>query len=104
MEGDIATALAQFGVAGLIGWMWLTERRAGATREKQLSELHDRLMQERTHTGVLIRVVCENTRALTALEVGQRAVASALERLGASIGSVTPRAEGSPADTPRPVD
>ena len=28
MEMEITSALAQLGAAGLIGWMWLTERRA----------------------------------------------------------------------------
>lgn len=76
----LATALAQFGAAGLIGWMWLAERRAAAARERQLAELHERLMQERPNLGLLLEVVRDNTRALTALELGQRALAGVLER------------------------
>jgi hypothetical protein len=78
----IASALAQFGAAGLIGWMWLAERRAAGARERQLAELHERLMQERPHTGLLLEVVRDNTRALTALELGQRTLTGLLERLG----------------------
>jgi hypothetical protein len=74
-------ALAQFGVAGLIGWMWLAERRAAAARDRQLAELHERLMQERPHTAILLEVVRDNTRALTALDLGQRTLAGLLERL-----------------------
>ena len=77
---DLAASLAQLGAAGLIGWMWLSERRAAAARETQLRELHERLMQERPQLAVLLAVVRDNTKALTALEVGQRAIATALER------------------------
>ena len=81
MDPSTASALAQFGAAGLIGWMWLAERRAAATRERQLTELHERITQERPQLTTLITVVQDNTRALSALESGQRAVAAALERL-----------------------
>jgi hypothetical protein len=81
LEPQLAAAFAQFGIAGLIGWMWLTERRAAAARERQLAELHERLLQERPQLQVLLRIVSENTRALTALEVGQRRLAGILERL-----------------------
>jgi hypothetical protein len=80
-DAQIAAALAQFGAAGLIGWMWLSERRAAAARERQLDEAHDRLMHERPQLAALLSVLRDNTRALTALELGQRQVAAALERL-----------------------
>lgn len=83
-EVDIAGAVAQFGAAGLIGWMWLAERRGAAVRERQLSDLQDRLMQERPQIATLIEVVRDNTRALTALEVGQRGVALLIERLASN--------------------
>lgn len=78
-------ALAQLGAAGLIGWMWLTERRAAAVREKQLADTHDRIMQERTAVSALLAVVSDNTRALAALEAGQRAIAAVLERAAGSV-------------------
>jgi len=88
IEPEIATSIAQLGAAGLIGWMWLSERRAGAARETQLRELHDRLMQERPQIATLLSVVQDNTRALSALEAGQRAIASAMESL---CGATRPR-------------
>ena len=72
---------AQFGMAGLIGWMWLVERRAGAIREKQLTDLHERIMEERRHVSTLLSVISANTKALTALEVGQRTLTRILDRL-----------------------
>ncbi len=81
MEAEVAAVLAQFGVAGLIGWMWMTERRASSAREKQIGELHDRILRERTELEVLVTVVKENTRALSALETGQRGLVALLSRM-----------------------
>lgn len=81
MEVEITSALAQLGAAGLIGWMWLTERRASATRDRQLAEVHERLMQERTGVEVLIRVVEQNAAALATLEASQRRLANVLDVL-----------------------
>lgn len=72
METDIIGAVAQLGAAGLIGWMWLTERRAAAEREQQLREAHAAILDERPRLEVLLRALDANTRAITALEVGQR--------------------------------
>lgn len=72
MEGDLAGMLTQFGMAGLIAWMWLSERRAGLARERQIEEAHRRLVHEREMAGVVIAVVEANTRAMVALELGQR--------------------------------
>lgn len=84
IEPQLAAAFAQFGVAGLIGWMWLTERRAATARDRQLAELHERLLQERPQIHTLVRIIADNTRALTALEVGQRHLSTVLERLVSS--------------------
>lgn len=82
MDAEVMGALTQFGVAGLICWMWLVERRAGAERERQLSESHRVLMQQRDEKDGLVEVVRDNTRAVTALEVGQRELIGAIDRLG----------------------
>lgn len=73
--------LAQFGMAGLIAWMWLTERRAGLARERQIEEAHRRLTQEQESLAVVLRVVEANTRAMASLEIGQRELASLIREL-----------------------
>ncbi|MEQ8844289.1 MAG: hypothetical protein RIB58_05485 [Phycisphaerales bacterium] len=84
MEGDVLGLVTQFGMAGLIAWMWLAERRAGLARERQIEEAHRRLTQERESLGVVVGVVEANTRAMVSLELAQREVASLLRELGAS--------------------
>jgi hypothetical protein len=81
MEGEIAAAAAQFGVAGMVCWMWLFERRAAGARERQLTESHERIARNQREIDVLVAALGENTRALTALEAGQRGLVAMLERL-----------------------
>lgn len=79
--------MTQFGMSGLIAWMWLTERRAATSREKQLSEAHERLMDQRIQLDALLQVVADNARAVSAIEAGQRALAGLLEITIASTGA-----------------
>ena len=83
MEVEALASLTQFGVAGLIGWMWIVERRAAAVRDRQVQEAHDRMLSDKTRLEVLVQALRDNTRALTALEVGQRGFIALLERFGA---------------------
>lgn len=77
---DIANAMTQLGAAGLIGWLWITERRAGAARERQLDEAHAKLVQERQVVDALLGALRENTRVLGAIEAGQRTLMTLLEK------------------------
>jgi hypothetical protein len=78
IEAQVAGALAQFGVAGLVAWMWLSERRGASQREREATEAHRRLMDERSALEAVLETVRSNTRALTALEVVQRELMAAL--------------------------
>ncbi len=82
MEAQVMGAMTQFGVAGLVCWMWLSERRASAERERQITEAHTKLIRQDEGQRVLIEVVRENTRAMAALESGQRGLGEAIDRLG----------------------
>jgi len=78
--------VVQFGSAGLIAMIWMVERRQSALRDRQLSEAHERVLQQRMELGQLLGVVSENTRAVTGLEHSQRGIAGLLERaLGADL-------------------
>lgn len=95
---EIATTLTQFGMAGLIAWMWLTERQAASGRERQLSEAHERIVDQRVQLDALLTVISENTRAVAALESGQRALSRLVERVAGEPAGSPPSAEpGRPA-------
>ena len=73
--------LVQFGVAGLMAWMWTTERRAAQDRERQLTQSHERLMEQRVQLDALLKAVTDGTRAVTSLEASQRAIVLSLKTL-----------------------
>ncbi len=86
IEAEIAAALAQFGVAGLVGWMWLSERRSAAVKDRELSEAHRRLVEDRSALGALLDTVRANTRAMTALEIVQRELIAAFRATNGPTG------------------
>lgn len=71
MESELLVHLSQFGAAGLIGFLWVLERRHAATRDRQLDEAHRRIVERQREADVLIAVVRENTRAVASLRAGQ---------------------------------
>ncbi len=65
---EIATqldSLANLGVAGLMGTMWLWERRTSQKRETQIDEAHARIMGDRVQLEQLMAVVRQNAEAVT---------------------------------------
>ncbi len=92
LEAEMASSLAHLGAAGLMGYMWLSERRDAAQRERKLGESHARLMQEREKLDVLVAALNDNTRALTAVESGQSRMASLIERVMGVGEAASPKA------------
>ena len=68
---DIIEPLAQFGVAGLMGVLWVWERAHSRKRESQLSEAHGRMMEADRQLDALVELVRRNTAAMVALERSQ---------------------------------
>jgi hypothetical protein len=77
MPPELLTTLTQFGVAGLIGWMWLAERKAAG----QLTESHRRIVGQGEDRAALVEALRDCTRAMVALECAQRALVAAVERV-----------------------
>ena len=59
--------LTSLGAAGIMGAMWLWERRSSRTREEQLDEAHARILGDRVQLDQLIEVVRNNAQAMTRL-------------------------------------
>ena len=78
-------AFTQFGVAGLMGVLWVWERMHSRKRERQLSESHAALTADDQQLSVLIDLVKHNTRALISFERGQQRVCQLLERINHDI-------------------
>lgn len=63
--------LASLGSAGLMGALWIWERRLSRSREAQLTQVHDRLMQERGQMRLMASLIRRNTNALSRLQATQ---------------------------------
>lgn len=61
---DVMDQLVQFGVAGLMGALWVWERLYRRRRERELSQAHLRLMTQHEQLGALVHLVRQNTRAM----------------------------------------
>ena len=63
--------LTSLGAAGMMGAMWLWERRTSQQRETQLDEAHTRIMGDHVQLDQLIAVVKQNAEALSRLSATQ---------------------------------
>jgi len=63
--------LTSLGAAGIMGAMWLWERKTSGQREQQLDEAHTRIMADRVQLDELIHVVQQNSEALTRMNAMQ---------------------------------
>ena len=71
--------LTGLGSAGVMGAMWLWERRTSRQREQQLDEAHTRIQGDRVQLDQIITLVRQNTEALTRLCDAQNRVLATIE-------------------------
>jgi uncharacterized protein YigA (DUF484 family) len=76
--------LTSFGAAGLMGAMWLWERRTNQKREMQLDEAHARIIGDRVQLEELIDVVKQNAEAFARLSVTQEQLLRQIEGINPS--------------------
>jgi hypothetical protein len=67
----VLTPLAQFGLAGFMGAMWLWERHTSRKREEQIDEAHARIVSDRVLLDQLIAVVKHNAEVMSRLSATQ---------------------------------
>lgn len=53
--------IGSLGAAGIMGAMWLFERRNGAKRDRQIDEAHARIMEDRVKLQSLVDLVRDAT-------------------------------------------
>lgn len=81
MEPNLIETLAQFGVAGLMGALWMWERAMSRRRDAELSEAHRKLMAQHDHLRTVLRMVDRNTRAIERFDQTQRQLVHLLEKM-----------------------
>jgi hypothetical protein len=75
------TDFAGLGAAGLMGAMWLWERKLSRDRDQQLVQSHERIMRDEQRLDKLTEVVEHNTTALTRFEEVQRLQTDVLQHM-----------------------
>ena len=78
---SIVTDITSMGAAGVMGAMWLWERRASAQRERELTESHERIKRDEQRLDKLTRVVEQATAAITKFEQTQQEMAGLIKHL-----------------------
>ena len=73
-------SLASLGAAGLMGAMWLWERRTSQKREQQLDEAHARILGDGVQLEQLMTVVRQNAEAISRLCTTQDQLLRQLDR------------------------
>ena len=73
--------LTQFGVAGLMGALWVWERMYSRKREQQLTQAHAHLEAQHTELITLLDLVERNTAAIERFERTQARLADLIEHL-----------------------
>lgn len=63
----LVDGFASLGAAGIMGAMWLVERRASQKRDEQLTQTHERILADRESIEALVSLIQQNTEALTKL-------------------------------------
>jgi pyruvate carboxylase len=79
-SSEALSQLTSLGAAGIMGAMWLWERRSSRAREEQLDEAHARILADRVQLEQLIEVVRDNTQAMTRLTASVEQWTGAIER------------------------
>ena len=77
---EIMPDLTSLGAAGLMGAMWLWERRTSQKREQQLDDAHARIMGDGVQLDQLIGVVRQNAEAISRLCTTQDQLLRQLDR------------------------
>jgi hypothetical protein len=73
-------SITSFGAAGLMGAMWLWERRTSQKREQQLDDAHVRILADGVQLDQLMLVVRQNAEAFARLCTTQDQLLRQLDR------------------------
>ncbi len=85
MDLTLATELGtQMGTAALLGWMWMSERRASARRERLLEAAHAKVLEQCGAAREVARALDANAKAVDRN-------ARAVERIDRGVGALMAR-------------
>ncbi|HVS72545.1 MAG TPA: hypothetical protein VHQ47_14915 [Phycisphaerae bacterium] len=86
--------LAQLGVAGLMGGLWVWERKYSRQREDQLTEAHQEIMSTREHLNAILDALQGNTRVISEFSAVQQEILRSLTGGAAAAGAAGAKEAG----------
>ncbi len=69
---SLISDLTSFGAAGLMGALWLLERKLNRRREEQINAAHERILRDEQKLSCLTGVVDKNTAAIVRFVENQK--------------------------------
>ncbi|QDU35515.1 hypothetical protein KS4_35980 [Poriferisphaera corsica] len=75
---EIVKYLVQFGVAGLMGVLWIWERYLSRDYAKMLSQTHRQIVDQKTEINILVDLLEKNTEALVKFDHTQQQLCRSL--------------------------
>ena len=81
MTPEVIQPITQFGVAGLMGVLWVWERTMSRRRDTQLDAAHEQILRRQDEMKHLVDAMNQNTRALERFEQTQIGLRSLLEEI-----------------------
>ena len=82
---EIIKYLVQFGVAGLMGVLWIWERYLSRDVTKMLSQAHQQLLDQKIEINTLIHIIEKNTQALERFDQTQQQLSRSLEDISVTL-------------------
>ena len=95
---SVVTDLTSMGAAGVMGAMWLWERRASAQRERELTESHERILRDEQRLDKLTHVVEQATAAIARFQQTQQDMADLIKHFVEEIHHGTAEARNSKSE------
>ena len=82
--------LTQFGVAGLMGVLWVWERMHSRQRDTQLTQSHQRIVGQRERLGVMAEMIRHNAETLEQLNQTHDRLTRLMEAMSDRLDALPP--------------
>jgi len=87
--------ITEFGVAGLMGVLWVWERMHSRHRDTQLTEAHQRVVGQRERLGVMAEMIRHNAETLEQLNQTNTRLTRLMEVMSDRLDALPPHDSGS---------
>jgi len=90
LSQDTFESVTQFGVAGLMGVLWVWERMHSRQRDTQLTTAHRQIVDQRERLGVMVEMIRSNAEALERMNQTHSRLMQLIEALSQRMENTAP--------------